>query len=155
ELRGDTEWRLDRFDDAQASWQKALDLPIDESVHRTLRAKLTLAADPRLRSPLGRFFFGDAKGHREPPLDLYFAQRATLVAPQTALPSYLLGRWLFLREGFAEAIDPLEKARQRGLGDTETEREAARILAIDYFRAGKLAQSAQVLDDLAARMDLP
>ncbi|HJZ88604.1 MAG TPA: hypothetical protein VKN99_25700 [Polyangia bacterium] len=155
DMLGDLAARAGQADQARAHWQAVLALPIDEGTERTARAKLALATDPRLSAPLGRFFFGDAHGRRDPALDLYFATLAAQAAPELGLPIYLVGRGLYLREAFADALGPLEQARTRPLPHAAFERELLRILALAAYRADKPERAGRAFEELARRADVP
>src|SRR5205807_8898861 len=119
--------------EARPAWQRGRAVRLADGTERTLRAKLLGVYGARVAAPRGRFFLGDARGRREPALDLYFAEEAAHAAPELGLPTYLVGRGLFLREAFADALAPLERAQHKGLPDPGFERETLRIRGIAAY----------------------
>jgi tetratricopeptide (TPR) repeat protein len=162
ELRGDIAWRSHDEAAALTHYNAALTAPLEEQSQRTLEAKRVTLGDARLRGPLGRLFLGEpaAKSgeplpHRDPSLDLYLAEAARQAAPTLGLPVYLLGRGLFLRGAFADALAPLERSLTLGLPSPLFVREALRTKGIAAYRTGALDVAQAAFEQLAKEPDLP
>jgi hypothetical protein len=154
ELAGDLDWRAGDSARAKASWQNALALPVDEPTERLLHARLYAASDARLQGPLLRLLLGDGKtGKHDSALDLYLIDRAVAARPDAGLPLYLLGRGLYQRHAFYDALPPLEEARHKGLPDPSFDRECLRVLGLAAYRAGDATRARAAFAELYTRPD--
>ncbi|MEK6607380.1 MAG: tetratricopeptide repeat protein, partial [Myxococcota bacterium] len=139
EDRGDAAWRKGDFPAAHAAYARARREPAGEAADRLLRAKI-FALDDRAAEPILRRFFL-REGERDALLDALALTELAALRPIDGFPRYLLGRQLFLRGHFAEALPHLEAAERLGLPDAGFRRECLRLLALAAWRAGDLARA--------------
>lgn len=117
---GDASLRRGRAADAASSYRLALALGPEGAEARTLRAKLALAADPKLRADAGPWLLGVG----DPALAL-----ARLARSADPLARYLLARAILARGAPAHALEVLGGLERGGALDGDFRAEAARMHA--------------------------
>lgn len=127
-------------------------LQIDDNQRRQFVARAAAARHPGPGGPALRSYFWNYEPDEDPdPVVLAARAAAALHAePSFALPHYLVGRLLYLRGGFEDAVDHLKRALELDLGHPLLTRETTRLLVIAAYRADRLDAAEQAARRLMA-----
>lgn len=113
-----------QLDKARQLYDSAAQLPLDEGTARTLLARRLAIDLPEVGPLLLQVLVGGQKpktglrrDERNDALNVYVLGQATARAPQAGLVRYVLGRLLYQRGGYAEAISELQRSLDLGLPD--------------------------------------
>lgn len=128
--RAELEWTAGRLPAARALLEQVLTLEVSQAFERTARVKLAALDTPAIEGAVHGWF-----GEAQDEVKVVRLKDALLRAPGDPTVSYLLGRKLFLAQGYAEAAPYLRDALAGALPKS-VRREAWRLALEGAFRGG-------------------
>lgn len=121
---GDLAVLTGQLDAARQSYDEAVKLPLDEGTARTVSARRLAIDLPEAGPLLLKVLVGSArsprvlrKEDRSDVQSVYWLTQAAERQPSAGLVRYVLGRILFQRGGYAEAVTELARSLELGLSD--------------------------------------
>lgn len=135
---GDAMWKLGRFAAAESSYVMARQHAGERSDRRGLTVSLAALRDPVLRQPLRDYL---TESNQSDAAALTQLAQLRALAPEAALPRYLLGRRLYFASEFAAATTELEAflaAADPGItADADVRLATLELLAWSALRGGR------------------
>jgi len=153
---GDLATLMGQLDQARQHYDQAAALPLDEGTARTVTARRLALDLPEAGPLLLQVLVGHRRSsrslrreERSDAVNVYLLGQATARAPQTGLVRYTLGRLLFQRGGYAEAIPELTRAVELGLSDRRFHYQARLLCGQAQLLLGQSSEAQATFAELS------